>query len=78
MQLFPLAFPFPSASVCSASRIVLVVLVCAKVLLVLKTWMIVLTSGQWTSIWDVNQEQNWYFFLKKKKTDKAVESKNWM
>lgn len=62
--------PFPSASVCPASRILLVTLVCAKVLPVLKTWMIVLTSGQRTSICDADQEQNWY--LKKKKTDKAV------
>lgn len=56
LQLFPLTFLFPSASVCSASWIRLVALVCAKVRSVLKTWMIVLTSGQRTSICAANQK----------------------
>lgn len=55
--VFPSHIPLP-ISICSASRSLIVALFCAKVLPLLKTWMIVFTSGRRACVYDVSQEQN--------------------
>lgn len=74
LQLFPLTSPFHLLLCVPIPGFCWLPLSVPKYFLpVFKTWMIVLTSGQRTSICDANQERNWY--LKKKKLIKPSKVK---